>query len=153
MKKLFLTMGLACLFMVGCDNNTNNQGNQPAADSTAMNQEVTNVEPKQEECPMHSIKEGLAKWEELDEAGKTALMDDAAKLFNEMDANMEEAKAAGEEVCKEMAEMKEAWSKFADLDLEGKKELVMKRLEGCGGEKGCCNHEGEEGHQCQNDAK
>jgi hypothetical protein len=74
-----------------------------------------------------------------------------------MDAKMEEMKAAGEGCAKEMAEMteeakaecekkcaemKEAWAKFADMSVDDQKDLIMKRLEGCGGEeKGCCKHD------------
>ena len=87
---------------------------------------------------------------------KAELNQKAAAVFAEMDAKMEEMKAAGEEVCKEMAEMTEeqkaeceakcaemkaAWENFANMTVDEQKDLIMKRLESCGGEKKCCNHE------------
>ena len=88
-------------------------------------------------------------------------------MFAEMDAKMEEMKAAGEGCAKEMAEMTEeqkaecekkcaemkaAWENFAEKTVDEQKDLIMQRLGGCEGEKGCCKGEGE-GHQCQHDAQ
>ncbi len=162
MKKLFLMLGLASLMMVACNNTPQEQPTQTNEPAT----EQPKVAEEKQECPMHALKDKFAKWEELDEAGKTALVEEATKVF---DAKMDEMKAAGEEACKDMTEemktkceeMKTAWANFGNLDLEGKKDLIMKRLEGCDGDKPCCKHEGEhkcqhegeEGHQCQHEAK
>ena len=154
MKKLVLTLGLACLFMVAC-NNTPKQPEQPAE---PVQEEVVEVVEEKQECPMHALKDEYAKWDEMTDEAKAELNKKAATMFNEMDAKMEEMKAAGEEVCKEMAEMteeqkaecekkcaemKEAWANFENMTLDEQRDLIMKRLGGCEGEKGCCKHEAE----------
>ncbi len=151
--------------MVAC-NNTPKQPEQPAA---PVQEEKVEVVEEKHECPMHALKDEYAKWDEMTDEAKAELNKKAATLFTEMDAKMEEAKAAGEEVCKEMAEMTEEakaecekkcaemkakWDNFANLTVDEQKDLIMERLNGCGGEeKACCKHEGEEGHQCQHEAK
>ena len=154
MKKLFLTLGLASLFMVAC-NNTPKQEEAVAEPA----EEQTEVVEEKQECPMHALKDEYAKWDEMTDEAKAELNQKAATLFNEMDAKMEEMKAAGEEVCKEMAEMTEeqkaeceakcaemkaAWENFANMTVDEQKELIMKRLEGCEGEKPCCKQEAAE---------
>ena len=151
MKKLFLTLGLASLFMVAC----NNTPKQEEAVTEPVQEETEVVEEKHE-CPMHALKEAYANWDEMTDEAKAELNKKTATMFNEMDAKMEEMKAAGEEVCKEMAEMteeqkaecekkcaemKEAWANFENMTLDEQKDLIMKRLGGCEGEKGCCKHE------------
>ena len=168
MKKLVLTLGLACLFMVAC-NNTPKQPEQTAEPV----QEVTEVVEEKHECPMHALKEEFANWDQMTDEAKAELNKKAAEVFATMDAEMEakkaEMEAAGEKVCKEMAEMTEeqkaecekkcaemkaAWENFANLTVDEQKDLIMQRLGGCDhGDKPCCKHEGEEGHQCQHDAK
>ena len=66
MKKLFLTLGLASLFMVAC-NNTPKQPEQPAAPAEEQKTEV--VEEKHE-CPMDALKNEYAKWDEMTDEAK-----------------------------------------------------------------------------------
>ena len=153
MKKLFLTLGLASLFMVAC-NNTPKQEEATEPETTE-----TEVVEEKHECPMHALKAEYAKWDEMDDQMKADLNEKAASVFGEMDAKMEEMKAAGE-TCKEMAEMTEEqkaeceakcaemkakWDNFANLTHDEQKDLIMERLNGCNheGDKPCCNH-GEE---------
>ena len=177
MKKLVLTLGLASLFMVAC----NNTPKQPEQTAEPVQEEQTAVVEEEHNCPMHALKEEFANWENLEEVGKTELIAKAVAVFNEMDAAMEakkaEMEAAGEEACKEMAEMTEEqkaeceakkaeceakcaemkakWDNFANLTIDEQKDLIMERLNGCNheGDKPCCKHEGEEGHQCQHAAE
>ena len=162
MKKLFLTLGLASLFMVACNNT-------PKQEETVAEpvQEETEVVEEKHECPMHALKDAYANWDEMTDEAKAELNQKACATFAEMDAKMEEMKAAGEGCAKEMAEMTEeqkaecekkcaemkaAWENFAEKTVGEQKDLIMQRLGGCEGEKGCCKGEGE-GHQCQHDAQ
>ena len=163
-------MGLASLFMVAC-NNTPKQPEQPAE---PVQEEKTEVVEEKHDCPMHALKDEFAKWDEMTDEAKAELNKKAAETFAAMDAEMEakkaEMEAAGEQVCKEMAEMTEEakaecekkcaemkakWDNFANLTVDEQKDLIMERLNGCNheGDKPCCKHEGEEGHQCQQEAK
>ena len=167
MKKLFLTLGLASLFMVAC-NNTPKQQEQPAEQPA---EQPTEVVEEKHECPMHALKEEYANWDEMTDEAKAELNKKAAEMFTAMDAEMEakkaEMEAAGEQVCKEMAEMTEeqkaecekkcaemkaAWENFGNMTVDEQKDLIMQRRGGCEGEKGCCKGEGEN-HQCQHDAQ
>ena len=147
MKKLFLTLGLASLFMVACNNT-------PKQEETVAEpvQEETEVVEEKHECPMHALKDAYAKWDEMTDEAKAELNQKAYATFAEMDAKMEEMKAAGEEVCKEMAEMtdeqkaeceakcaemKAKWDNFANMTVDEQKDLILERLGGC------CNHEGD----------
>ena len=169
MKKLVLTLGLACLFMVAC-NNTPKQAEQAAE---PVQEKKTEVVEEKHDCPMHALKEEYAKWDEMTDEAKAELNKKACAIFAEMDAKMEEMKAAGEGCAKEMAEMTEeqkaecekkcaemkaqceqmkaAWENFANLTVDEQKNLVMQRLGGCEGEKGCCK--GEEGYKCQHEGE
>ena len=177
MKKLVLTLGLASLFMVAC----NNTPKQPEQTAEPVQEEKTEVVEEKHDCPMHALKDEYAKWDEMTDEAKAELNKKAAEVFTTMDAEMEakkaELEAAGEQVCKEMAEMTEeakaecekkcaemkaAWENFANLTVDEQKDLIMQRLGGCDhGDKPCCNHEGEhkcnhegeEGHKCQHEGE
>ena len=184
MKKLFLMMGLASLFMVACNN--------------APKQEQPKEEPQQEaavveehHCPFCALKAEYANWETMEETAKADLNKKALALFTEMDAKMEEMKAEGKECCEKAGEVKEgcekkmeelteeakaecqkkceemkaeceamkaAWEAFETKTLDEQKDLVLGRIAAMGmgqckhdaeGEEHHCQHEGEEGHQCQ----
>ena len=156
MKKLFFTLGLACLFMVAC-NNTPKQAEQAAE---PVQEEKTEVVEEKHDCPMHALKEEYAKWDEMTDEAKAELNKKAVAVFADMDAKMEakkaEMEAAGEEVCKEMAEMTEEqkaecekkcaemkakWENFATMTIDEQKDLILERLAGCEGEKECCKHD------------
>lgn len=178
MKKLFLTLGLASLFMVAC-NNTPKQTEQPAE---PVEEQKTEVVEEKHECPMSQLKAEYANWENMTDEAKAELNKKACELFAQMDAKKAECEAEGKACCKEgkeecekkMAEMTEeqkaecekkcaemkaqceamkaAWENFANLSVDEQKDLVMQRLGCCEGEKGCCKGEGEN-HQCQHDAQ
>lgn len=170
MKKLFLTLGLASLFMVAC-NNTPKQAEQAEQAAETAKQEVVEAVEQKAECPMGQLKQEFAKWDEMNDTMKAELVEKACSVFADMDAKMAEMKEKGEGCCKEgkeecekkMAEMTDEqkaecqkkceemkaecekmqaeWANFANLDLNAQKDLIMKRLEGCGGEKKCCKGE------------
>ena len=149
MKKLFLTLGLASLFMVACNNT-------PKQEETVTEpvQEETEVVEEKQECPMHALKDAYAQWDEMTDEAKAELNAKAVAMFDEMDAKMAEMKEAGEEVCKEVvemteeqkaeceakcAEMKAKWEGFAEKTLDEQKDLIMERLGAC--DKPCCKEE------------
>ena len=105
---------------------------------------------------MEALKNEFAKWDEMTDEAKAELNQKAVAMFDEMDAKMEEMKAAGEEVAEQVvemteeqkaeceakcAEMKAAWEGFAEKTLDEQKDLILKRLEGCNGDKKCCKKE------------
>ena len=158
MKKLVLTLGLAALFMVAC----NNTPKQPEQTTEPVQEEKTEVVEEEHNCPMHALKEEYAKWDEMTDEAKAELNMKAVAMFAEMDAKMEAQKAECEakkaECEAKCAEMKAKWENFATMTVEEQKDLIMERLGGCHGDKPCCKgegeghkcqHEGEEGHQCQ----
>ena len=156
MKKLFFTLGLACIFMVACNNTPKQQEEQPAEQPA----ETTEVVEEKHECPMQALKEEFANWENLEETAKADLIAKATSVFADMEAKRAEMEAQMEgeakEACEKMAEMTEEqkaeceakcaemkakWDNFDNLTLDEQKDLVMERLNGCGGEKKCCNKE------------
>ena len=151
MKKLVLTLGLASLFMVAC----NNTPKQEEAVAEPV-QEQTEVVEEKHECPMNALKEEYAKWDEMTDEAKADLNKKACEIFTEMDAKMAECENEAKETCEKMAEMtgeqkaecekkcaemKAAWENFANLTVDEQKDLIMQRLGGCEGEKSCCKHD------------
>ena len=122
MKKLFLTLGLASLFMVAC-NNTPKQQEQPAEQPA----ETTEVAEEEHNCPMHDLKAAYADWDNMTDETKAQLNAKAVALFAEMDAKMEEMKAEGKECCKECKEACE--KKCAEMTEEQKAECEAKKAE------------------------
>ena len=155
MKKLFLTLGLASLFMVAC----NNTPKEPEQTVETPQEVKTEVVEEKHECPMAALKAEYANWENMTDEAKAELNQKACAVFADMDAKMEEMKAAGEGACEKMAEMTEeakaecekkcaemkaAWENFANMTVDEQKDLIMSRLQGCnGGEKECCKKEAE----------
>lgn len=157
-------MGLACLFMVAC-NNTPKQEQKPEEPQ----QEV--VAQEEHHCPFCSLKAEYAKWDDMEEADRVALNNKAIAVFAEMDAKKAECEANGEHQCQhEMAEMSEEqkaeceakcaemkalmeqWANIETLTNDEQKDLVLARIAamGMGGkcekdgeEKGCCNQAAE----------
>ncbi len=174
MKKLVLTLGLAALFMVAC----NNTPKQPEQTTEPVQEEKTEVVEEEHNCPMHALKEAYAKWDEMTDEAKAELNMKAVAVFAEMDAKMEakkaecEAKKAEcEAKCAEMteeqkaeceakkaeceakcAEMKAKWENFATMTVDEQKDLIMERMGGCHDENPCCKGEGE-GHKCQHEGE
>lgn len=159
MKKLFLTLGIACLFMVAC----NNAPKQEATEEPVA-EEVT---PAEEEhvCPMAALKEGLANWENLAEEERVELINSIKALFDEKDAAMaegngccqhaegeiaemtEEMKAACEAKHAQMQALMERWANWAEMSIEEQKALIEERFAAMT----CCQH-AEEG-ECNAEAE
>ena len=121
MKKLALVLGMACLFMVACNN--------------APKQEQPKEEPQQEacapaeehHCPFCTLKAEYANWESMEEGARVELNNKAIALFAEMDAKMAEMKAEGKECCEKAGEMKEGCEKkMAEMTEEAKAECEKK---------------------------
>ena len=128
MKKLFLMMGLASLFMVACNN--------------APKQEQPKDEPQQEvavveehHCPFCPLKAEYANWDNMDETAKAELNKKAYALFAEMDAKMAECEA-----------------KKAECEANGEHKCNHEGEHQCNHEgEHKCNHEGE--HQCNHEGE
>ena len=167
-------MGLACLFMVACNNAPKQQPQEePQQEAVA----------EEHHCPFCTLKAEYANWDNMEEAAKVELNNKAVALFAEMDAKMAEMKAEGKECCKEgegkpcpkegmpelteeqkaeceakCAEMKaqmdavmEKWANIETLTNDEVKDLVLERIAAMG--MGQCKHEEGEGHHCQHEGE
>ena len=152
MKKLFITLGLASLFMVACNNTPKQEEKQPE-----QNPVQTEVVEEKHECPMAALKAEYANWDNMTDEAKAELNKKACAVFADMDAKKAEMAEKGE-CCKEKAEMTEeqkaecekkcaemkaAWENFDQKTLDEQKDLIMSRLDGCN--KPCCKGENAEG--------
>ena len=173
MKKLFLMMGLASLFLVACNNNTPKQ-EQPKPQEEQQQEAVT----EQHQCPFCALKAEYANWDDMEEVAKVDLNNKAIALFKEMDDKMAEGKGCCEQAgekkeaceqkmaemtdeqkaeceakCKEMKDLMDKWANISAMTNDEVKDLVLARIAAMGmGEGKCGNHEGE-GHQCQHEGE
>ncbi len=135
MKKLFLTLGIACLFMTAC----NNAPKEAQVEEQPVVEEAAPVEV----CPMDNFKAQLADWANYDEAKKAEVVGAIKTFFDEKDAQMAEGKECcqkeGEEITEEMKakmdEMKakmepimEKWANWAEMTVEDQKALIEERF-------------------------
>ena len=136
MKKLFLTLGLASLFMVAC-NNTPKQPEQ-TTEPAPVQEAMTAVPEEKHECPMDELKAEYANWENMTDEDKAKLNMKAVAVFADMDAKMEAKKAECEKKCAEMTEEQKAEceakkaeceKKCAEMTEEQKAECEAKKAE------------------------
>lgn len=160
MKKLFLTLGIAALFMTACNNNTPAETEAPAEDTIAVV-----VEEQAPVCPMAELKGEFDNWANLDEVAQTALVTKAIELFtaeaeqcckhegeeaHECEMEMtEEMKAECEAMKAKMEEWKAQFANIATMTLEEQKDLIMARFEMM---KPCCKHAAEEAAPVEEEA-
>ena len=144
MKKLFLSMGLACLFMVACNNAPKQEVEE--IDTTAVVEEVV----EEHVCPMAELKGEFENWANLDAEAQAALVGRAIEMFSQEEAccnhegeeceMTEEMKAEMEAMMAKMDEWKAQFANIANMSLEEQKDLIMARFEMM---KPCCNHAAE----------
>ena len=120
-------MGLACLFMVAC-NNAPKQEQKP---------DEQPVVAEEHHCPFCPLKAEYANWDNMDETAKAELNKKAYDLFAQMDAKCAEQKA-------ECGEKKECCEKKAECG--EKKECAEQKAE-CGEKKECCEKKAECGEK------
>lgn len=169
MKKLFLIMGMACLFMVACNNAPKQEQKEESKQETCAAEE--------HHCPFCTLKAEFANWDNMEEAAKAELNKKALALFAEMDAK----KAEGKECCEKAGEMKEGcekkmaemteeakaecekkcaemkakmdavmekWANIEGMSLDDQKDLVLERIAAMGMGQGKCEKDGE-AHHCE----
>ncbi len=147
MKKLFLSMGLACLFMVACNNAPKQE--VEAIDTTAV---VVEEVVEEHVCPMAQLKGEFENWANLDEEGQKGLVAKAIEVFSQEQESCcnhegeecemtEEQKAEMEAVMAKLNDWKAQFANIANMSLEEQKDLIMARFEMM---KPCCQNAAEE---------
>ncbi|MCQ2320518.1 MAG: hypothetical protein MJZ91_04195 [Bacteroidales bacterium] len=147
MKKLFLSMGLACLFMVACNNAPKQE--VEAIDTTAV---VVEEVVEEHVCPMAQLKGEFENWANLDEEGQKGLVAKAIEVFGQEEESCckhegeecemtEEQKAEMEAVMAKLNDWKAQFANIANMSLEEQKDLIMARFEMM---KPCCQNAAEE---------
>lgn len=147
MKKLFLSMGLACLFMVACNNAPKQE--VEAIDTTAV---VVEEVVEEHVCPMAQLKGEFENWANLDEEGQKGLVAKAIEVFGQEEESCcnhegeecemtEEQKVEMEAVMAKLNDWKAQFANIANMSLEEQKDLIMARFEMM---KPCCQNAAEE---------
>ncbi|MCQ2301957.1 MAG: hypothetical protein MJZ94_04945 [Bacteroidales bacterium] len=151
MKKLFLSMGLACLFMVACNNAPKQEAVEETIDTVAVVEEVV----EEHVCPMAQLKGEFDNWANLDAEAQAALVGKAIEMFGQEQESCcnhegeegqecemtEEQKAEMEAVMAKMNDWKAQFANIATMSLEEQKDLIMARFDLM---KSCCKQAAEE---------
>ena len=148
MKKLFLSMGLACLFMVACNNAPKQEAVEETIDTVAVVEEVV----EEHVCPMAQLKGEFDNWANLDEEGQKGLIAKAIEVFGQEQESCcnhegeecemtEEQKLEMEAMMAKLNDWKAQFANIADMSPEDQKKLIMARFDMM---KPCCQHAAEE---------
>lgn len=140
-------MGLACLFMVACNNAPKQE--VEAIDTTAV---VVEEVVEEHVCPMAQLKGEFENWANLDEEGQKGLVAKAIEVFGQEEESCcnhegegcemtEEQKAEMEAVMAKLNDWKAQFANIANMSLEEQKDLIMARFEMM---KPCCQNAAEE---------
>ena len=144
-------MGLACLFMVACNNAPKQEAVEETIDTVAVVEEVV----EEHVCPMAQLKGEFDNWANLDEEGQKGLIAKAIEVFGQEQESCcnhegeegqecemtEEQKVEMEAMMAKMNDWKAQFANIATMSLEEQKDLIMARFEMM---KPCCKHAAEE---------